>query len=72
MITRSVASMHYGEPRFTMDVDLVVHLDIPEIATIAATFSKPNYYTPPSEVIVFIGKNLVRAALPEAFEVCLA
>ena len=51
MITGSVASMHYGEPRFTMDVDLIVHLDGSEIAAIAAAFPEPDYYTPPSDVI---------------------
>ncbi|MDO8540165.1 MAG: hypothetical protein Q7S40_06940 [Opitutaceae bacterium] len=48
MIVGSVASMHYGEPRFTMDVDLVVHLDEPEIATITATFPEADYYVPPA------------------------
>ena len=51
MITGSVASMHYGEPRFTMDVDLVVHLDEPEVAKIAGAFPDSDYYTPPAETI---------------------
>jgi hypothetical protein len=51
MITGSVASMHYGEPRFTMDVDLVVHLDDSEIALLAATFPDPDFYVPPPNVI---------------------
>ena len=51
MITGSVASMHYGEPRFTMDVDLVVHLDESEIATLATTFPEPDFYVPPPEVL---------------------
>lgn len=51
MITGSVASMHYGEPRFTMDVDLVVHLDESEIASIATTFPEPDFYVPPVEVV---------------------
>jgi len=51
MITGSIASMHYGEPRFTMDVDLVVHLDESEIAAIPGLFPESGYYTPPAEVI---------------------
>lgn len=50
MITGSVASMHYGEPRFTMDVDLVVHLDESEIPLLAATFPESDFYVPPSAV----------------------
>ena len=51
MITGSVASMHYGEPRLTLDVDLVVHLDESEIGKIAATFPEPAFYTPPATVL---------------------
>ncbi len=51
MITGSVASMHYGEPRFTMDVDLVVHLDEPEVATVTGAFPEADYYVPPPEVM---------------------
>jgi len=51
MITGSIASMHYGEPRFTMDVDLVVHLDEPEIHLLATTFPEPDFYVPPPTVI---------------------
>ncbi len=51
MITGSIASMHYGEPRFTMDVDLVVHLDESEIASVIAVFPDADYYTPPAELI---------------------
>lgn len=51
MITGSVASMHYGEPRFTMDVDLVVHLEEPDLATIAAAFPEADFYVPPPSVM---------------------
>jgi hypothetical protein len=43
--------MHYGEPRFTMDVDLVVHLEEPEVATVAAAFPDAEYYVPPIPVM---------------------
>jgi hypothetical protein len=51
MVSGSLASMQYGEPRLTMDVDLVVHLDEPQITRFAELFPKPHYYTPPAEVI---------------------
>ncbi len=51
MITGSVASMHYGEPRFTMDVDLLVHLDESEVPRLTSTFPESDYYTPPPETI---------------------
>ncbi|MSU25074.1 MAG: hypothetical protein EXS32_14800 [Opitutus sp.] len=51
MITGPIASTHYGEPRLTMDVDLVVHLDESEIPTIAATFPEPDFYVPPTAVM---------------------
>lgn len=51
MITGSVASMHYGEPRFTLDVDLVVHLDEADLATLGLALPEPDYYLPPPEII---------------------
>lgn len=51
MITGSVASMHYGEPRLTMDVVLVIHLETAETPIIATLFPDPDYYTPPPDVI---------------------
>ena len=51
MITGSVASMHYGEPRLTMDVDLLIHLDEPEISAVVALFPDSDYYTPPGDII---------------------
>lgn len=51
MITGSVASMHYGEPRFTMDVDLLVHLDESHIPLLAIALPEADYYLPPTELI---------------------
>jgi hypothetical protein len=51
MIVGSVASIHYGEPRLTLDVDLVVQLESTDIATVIAALPEPDYYTPPPEVI---------------------
>lgn len=51
MISGSLASVFYGEPRLTMDVDLVVHLEGPEGAKLAGLFSAEDYYVPPAEVL---------------------
>lgn len=49
MVTGSVASMLYAEPRFTADVDVVVRITVPE--ELRNAFSAPDYYCPPAEVI---------------------
>lgn len=51
MVTGSVASIVYGEPRLTHDVDLVVMLTIGDIAKLQKTFSEDRFYFPPVEVI---------------------
>ncbi|MEO8584531.1 MAG: hypothetical protein ABI584_00065 [Acidobacteriota bacterium] len=49
MVTGSVASMLYAEPRFTADVDVVLRLTAPE--DLRKAFSSPGYYCPPADVI---------------------
>jgi hypothetical protein len=49
MVTGSVASMLYAEPRFTADVDVVVRLTAPE--ELRKAFSGPEYYCPPADVL---------------------
>lgn len=51
MITGSVASIIYGEPRLTHDIDLVIMLRISDIETFCSLFPPDEYYCPPSEVI---------------------
>jgi hypothetical protein len=51
MITGSVASMIYGEPRLTNDVDLVVVLDVGAIPRLASAFPCEDFYCPPAEVL---------------------
>jgi len=51
MITGSVASMIYGEPRLTHDIDLVIELDRDDAEKFADTFPIEDFYCPPSEVI---------------------
>jgi len=51
MITGSVASMVYGEPRPAHDVDLVVALPDEGIDALVAAFPDSEFYCPPAEVI---------------------
>jgi hypothetical protein len=52
MVTGSVASMLYGEPRMTHDVDLVLALrDDAEAERLCAGFPDAEFYCPPLEVV---------------------
>ncbi len=51
MMSGSVAVMIYGEPRLTNDIDLVVALQIGDIAKLTAAYPMPPFYVPPIEVI---------------------
>ncbi len=51
MVTGSVASTIYGEPRLTLDLDLVVELQIKRAAEILAAFPEIEFYRPPLEVL---------------------
>lgn len=43
-VVGSMASMAYGEPRFTNDVDIVAELSLTDIPTLCAAFPSPEYY----------------------------
>ncbi len=43
-VVGSMASMAYGEPRFTNDVDMVAELPLEKVVALCATFSAPEYY----------------------------
>jgi len=51
MVTGSVASMVYGEPRLTLDVDLVIELDAEHASHFLAAFPEEEFYRPPLEVV---------------------
>lgn len=51
LVSGSVASMLYGEPRVTHDIDLVVFLRPNDIARLPVAFPPPEFYVPPPEVI---------------------
>jgi len=52
MVTGSVASTLYGDPRLTNDVDIVVEIDRQRCATIADLFPLEQFYCPPREVLL--------------------
>ena len=58
MITGSVASIVYGEPRMTHDIDLVMELEYEDTERFAEAFPIETFYCPPAEVIkVELGRS---------------
>ncbi len=51
MITGGVASVIYGDPRFTRDIDVVLDLDEAEASRLAGAFPESEFYVPPLEVL---------------------
>ena len=50
-ITGSVASIVYGEPRLTHDIDIVISLNEYDAVKISNAFLEEEFYCPPLEVI---------------------
>jgi hypothetical protein len=51
MITGGVASVIYGDPRFTRDVDVVLELSESGIHRFIAAFDTGDFYLPPEEAL---------------------
>ena len=51
MVSGSVASIVYGEPRLTNDVDIVIALSVDRAGDIEKLFPLSDFYCPPAEVI---------------------
>lgn len=51
LVTGSVTSSSYGEPRFTHHIDLIVAMPATRIAGLAAAFPLSEFYCPPEEVL---------------------
>jgi hypothetical protein len=59
MITGAAASIIYGEPRLTNDLDLVLDLKKADIHKFVQAFPLEEFYCPPEEVIIIeIGRPL--------------
>jgi hypothetical protein len=52
MITGAAASIIYGEPRLTNDLDLVLDLKKGDAPEFAQAFPLEEFYCPPEEVII--------------------
>ena len=50
-VTGSVASIVYGEPRLTNDIDLVIFLPEKEVDKFVKVFPPKEFYSPPEEII---------------------
>ena len=50
-VTGSVASIVYGEPRLTHDIDLVIFLPENEVDKFVKAFPLKEFYCPPEEII---------------------
>ena len=50
-VTGSVAASVYGEPRLTADIDIVLLLEIRDIAALRTAFPDAGYYVPPDETL---------------------
>jgi len=50
-ITGSVASIVYGDPRLTHDIDLVINLNNINVEIFTKAFPSDQFYCPPEEVI---------------------
>ena len=51
VITGGVASVIFGDPRFTRDIDIVLDLPAAEAELLASAYSSDAFYVPPIEVI---------------------
>lgn len=60
MVGGSVASMVYGEPRLTNDIDIILDLDYCRAADFAALFPMEAFYCPPEEVLVIESRRRQR------------
>ena len=60
LVTGSVASIVYGEPRLTHDIDLILNLLEEQIDGFIAAFPSDQFYCPPKEVIKVELKRSIR------------
>jgi hypothetical protein len=51
MVSGSVASIIYGEPRATMDIDVGIFINPGDYSKIPNMFPESDFYTPPLEVV---------------------
>ena|SRR5437660_171553 len=52
LVSGSVAAMLYGEPRLTLDIDLIVFLRSEDVLRLSNAFRAPHFYFPPKDVVL--------------------
>lgn len=60
MVGGSVASMVYGEPRLTNDIDIILDLDSRHASKLNALFPSDTFYCPPEEVLIIESRRKQR------------
>jgi len=60
MITGAVASIIYGEPRLTHDIDLVLEFDDARAQKLVEVFPLEEFYCPPLEILKIEAKRPLR------------
>jgi hypothetical protein len=51
MVVGSVASISYGEPRMTLDMDLVIEIAVTDVGRFCAAFPQDEFYMSPHAVV---------------------
>jgi hypothetical protein len=60
MVTGAVASIIYGEPRLTHDIDLILELDDAGVQKLVEVFPLEEFYCPPLEILKIEAKRPLR------------
>ena len=50
LVTGSQASIYFGEPRFTNDIDIVADLRVEHVEPLCRLFPEPDFYVSPEAV----------------------
>ena len=57
LVTGSLATVFYGEPRFTNDIDIVVDLPAKRVVELCAAFPSPEFYVSPESALRAVAKK---------------
>jgi hypothetical protein len=57
LVTGSLATVFYGEPRFTNDIDIVVDLSAARVAELCAAFPSPEFYVSAESALQAIARK---------------
>jgi hypothetical protein len=60
LVSGSVATSLFGEPRFTADIDIALFLNPTQILLLPRIFPEENYYLPPLDVIKIECRRQIR------------